>query len=61
MNTNNWHRKPAVNFTFNRFFMKLFNTGRIDGVRDCQSYFTDCSGGQIMQSADCVRVFVFGQ
>jgi len=29
----------SLDFTFNRLWMKLFKTGSIDVVRDCQSYF----------------------
>ena len=30
---------PSLDFTFNRLCMKLFKTGSIDVVKDCQSYF----------------------
>jgi len=29
----------CLDFTFNRLCMKLFKTGSIDVVKDCQSYF----------------------
>ena len=29
----------SLDFTFNRLCMKLFKTGSIDVVKDCQSYF----------------------
>jgi len=29
----------SLDFTINRFFMKLFKTSSIDTVRDCQSFF----------------------
>jgi len=29
----------SLDFTFNRFCMKLFKTGSIDIVKDCQNYF----------------------
>jgi len=33
----------SFDFTFNRFCMKLFKTGSIDLVKDCQNYFAiDC-------------------
>jgi len=31
--------RHSLDFTFNRLCMKLFKTGSIDVVKDCQSYF----------------------
>jgi len=29
----------SLDFTFNHFCIKLFKTGRIDVIKDCQNYF----------------------
>jgi len=29
----------SLEFTFNRFFIKLFDTSNIDNIKDCQSLF----------------------
>ena len=31
--------RHSLDFTFNRLCIKLFKTGNIDAVKDCQSYF----------------------
>jgi len=31
--------RHSLDFTFNRLCMKLFKTGSVDVVKDCQSYF----------------------
>ena len=45
----------SLDFTVNRFFMKLFRTGNIEVVKNCQVYFEFSSPSVIW--AECVKKF----